>query len=142
MGRILVVEADRNFQSWIEKVFPKEKLKVFEADFPKADSGGGAAEEEKKRASVASGEEGLRDFIREEARRNPGGTLHETVIGKIERALIGLILEEEKGNRMRAAKRLGINRNTLRKKMKDLQIATRVVAGFAENRGGGSPPPR
>jgi DNA-binding NtrC family response regulator len=38
-------------------------------------------------------------------------------------------LEEEKGNQVRAAKRLGINRNTLRKKMKDLQIIPRVVTG-------------
>jgi DNA-binding protein Fis len=38
-----------------------------------------------------------------------------------------MVLEEERGNQVRAARRLGINRNTLRKKMKDLQIITRVV---------------
>ncbi|MBI5969031.1 MAG: hypothetical protein HY882_14385 [Deltaproteobacteria bacterium] len=36
--------------------------------------------------------------------------------------------EEGKGNQVRTARRLGINRNTLRKKMKDLQIIPRVVA--------------
>ena len=60
------------------------------------------------------------------------GTVHDVVIGKIENALIGMILEEEKGNQVRTAKRLGINRNTLRKKMKDLKITTRVITGFGE----------
>ena len=55
------------------------------------------------------------------------GTIHEYVIGKVERALIGTVLEEEKGNQVRAARRLGINRNTLRKKMKELEIIPRVV---------------
>ena len=80
-----------------------------------------------------SPEEAVRAFLREEVKKNSWGTIHEAIIGKIDKALIGMILEEEKGNQVRAAKRLGINRNTLRKKMKDLQITTRVITGFGGN---------
>jgi two-component system nitrogen regulation response regulator GlnG len=60
------------------------------------------------------------------------GGIHDDIIGKIEKSLIGIILEEEKGNQVRAAKRLGINRNTLRKKIKDLQITSRVITGYGQ----------
>jgi two-component system nitrogen regulation response regulator GlnG len=65
--------------------------------------------------------------------RSSWGNVHDDIIHKIEKALIGMILEEEKGNQVRAAKRLGINRNTLRKKMRDLNIVTRVITGLEEN---------
>jgi two-component system nitrogen regulation response regulator GlnG len=74
-------------------------------------------------------------FLRDEVNNNSWGALHDAIMGKIEKVLIGMILEEEKGNQVRAAKRLGINRNTLRKKMKGLQITTRVITGFRENEG-------
>jgi DNA-binding protein Fis len=77
-------------------------------------------------------EETVRAFLRGEVNKSSWGRIHENVIGKIERALIGMILEEEKGNQVKASKRLGINRNTLRKKMKDLQITTRVITGCGE----------
>jgi two-component system nitrogen regulation response regulator GlnG len=86
-----------------------------------------------KRPSSAFLEEAVRAFLREELDKNSWGTVHNVVIGKIEKALIGMILEEEKGNQVRTAKRLGINRNTLRKKMKDLEITTRVICGFGES---------
>lgn len=73
-------------------------------------------------------EEAVRDYLKGEVDSGTEGSIHEQIIGKVEKALIGIVLEEEQGNQVRAAKRLGINRNTLRKKMKDLQITTRVVA--------------
>jgi two-component system nitrogen regulation response regulator GlnG len=69
----------------------------------------------------------VREVVKSEVRTGNDDHIHESVIGKVERALIGMLLEEERGNQVRAARRLGINRNTLRKKMKDLQIITRVV---------------
>jgi DNA-binding protein Fis len=53
--------------------------------------------------------------------------VHKRIIGKAERVLIAMILEEEQGNQVQAAKKLGLSRNTLRKKIKDLQITIRVV---------------
>ena len=72
-------------------------------------------------------EEVLREVLKSEVQTGNADHIHESVIGKVERALIGMVLEEERGNQVRAARRLGINRNTLRKKMKDLHIITRVI---------------
>ncbi len=48
--------------------------------------------------------------------------LYALVIERVERPLIELTLRKTKGNQIRAAQMLGINRNTLRKKIADLGI--------------------
>jgi len=48
--------------------------------------------------------------------------LHETVRTQVERALMTTSLRWAGGNQMKAAKALGINRNTLRKKMREYGI--------------------
>ncbi|HZP40816.1 MAG TPA: sigma-54 dependent transcriptional regulator [Candidatus Binatia bacterium] len=53
------------------------------------------------------------------------GDLHATLISAVERPLIELVLERAGGNQVRAAEMLGINRNTLRKKITDLGIELR-----------------
>lgn len=45
--------------------------------------------------------------------------LYPAVIGEVERALISIVLQEVDGNQLRASKILGINRNTLRAKIKE-----------------------
>ncbi len=54
----------------------------------------------------------------------PPTGLHERVIAEIERPLIRQALKATKGNQIRAAAVLGINRNTLRKKIQSLGLAT------------------
>jgi two-component system nitrogen regulation response regulator GlnG len=56
------------------------------------------------------------------------GTLHEQLIALAERPLIDAALARTRGNQLRAARMLGINRNTLKKKIDDLGIAARTVA--------------
>lgn len=48
--------------------------------------------------------------------------LYGMVIPEVEKSLIEMVLRETKGNQIRASKILGINRNTLRSKIKKLNI--------------------
>ena len=57
----------------------------------------------------------------------PPSGLYGRVIREIERPLIAMCLSATRGNQIRAAQLLGLNRNTLRKKINDLQIP--VVRG-------------
>jgi DNA-binding protein Fis len=55
-------------------------------------------------------------------RNGSGRNLHPMLIATIERPLITRALQETKGNQIQAAELLGLNRNTLRKKIHDLHI--------------------
>ena len=50
------------------------------------------------------------------------GDIYSMVIQRVEKPLITLVLKKTEGNQVRAANLLGINRNTLRKKIKELGI--------------------
>jgi two-component system, NtrC family, nitrogen regulation response regulator GlnG len=58
----------------------------------------------------------------------PVRDLHERVISEVERPLLRLALSATRGNQIKAAALLGLNRNTLRKKLKDLDLP--VVRGL------------
>jgi two-component system nitrogen regulation response regulator GlnG len=51
--------------------------------------------------------------------------LYEMVLHQMERPLINIVLEKTRGNQVKAADVLGINRNTLRKKIQTLNINTK-----------------
>ena len=57
----------------------------------------------------------------------PTRDVYDQVIAEVERPLIRMTLAATRGNQIRAAEMLGLNRNTLRKKIKDLEIP--VVRG-------------
>jgi two-component system nitrogen regulation response regulator GlnG len=70
-------------------------------------------------------EEIIRHKLEDYFRRTEGvevDNLYSLVIERIERPLIELTLRKTRGNQIRAAQILGINRNTLRKKIIDLRI--------------------
>jgi two-component system nitrogen regulation response regulator GlnG len=50
------------------------------------------------------------------------GDIYDRVLEQVERPLIRFILEKTRGNQVRAADLLGINRNTLRKKIQELGV--------------------
>ena len=58
----------------------------------------------------------------------PSPGVHERIIQEVERPLIQLTLAATRGNQIRAAHVLGLNRNTLRKKIRELEIP--VVRGL------------
>jgi two-component system nitrogen regulation response regulator GlnG len=55
--------------------------------------------------------------------------LHQLILARVERPLIELVLERAGGNQLKAAAMLGINRNTLRKKISDLRIEVKRRSG-------------
>ena len=72
---------------------------------------------------------GLEDLVRAKLRSFLGRIkgyhvedLHTQILTQVERPLIELVLEQTRGNQLKAARVLGINRNTLRKKIKALGI--------------------
>ncbi|MDH4027697.1 MAG: hypothetical protein OEU95_02555 [Nitrospirota bacterium] len=52
--------------------------------------------------------------------------MYDMVIPEVERSLIQMVLKETRGNQIKAACLLGINRNTLRAKIKKLGIKVRM----------------
>jgi two-component system nitrogen regulation response regulator GlnG len=58
----------------------------------------------------------------EEPRALDDGSLYERIIGEVERPLIEAMLTRHQNNQLRAARALGINRNTLRKRLDTLGI--------------------
>lgn len=71
----------------------------------------------------------IKDFIEDKLKRYlkemtqlENSKLYETVVSEVEKALIKIVLAETGGNQLKAAKTLGINRNTLRAKIKEYRI--------------------
>jgi DNA-binding NtrC family response regulator len=52
------------------------------------------------------------------------GTLHRAVLSHVEKLLLSVVLSECRGNQVRSAEILGINRNTLRKKLREFGITS------------------
>lgn len=82
-----------------------------------------------KKQGGAKGEENLEEFFKKllkkivpKAKRHIKGDLYEMVIGGVEKTLIELVLDTTDWNQLQASKILGINRNTLRKKIRELKI--------------------
>ncbi len=59
----------------------------------------------------------------------PAPNLFERVINEVEKPLIEHVLRYVRGNQLRAAEVLGINRNTLRKKIRQLEIDAKKPSG-------------
>ena len=72
----------------------------------------------------ASVERHLRDyFAAHDEQGPPAAGLYDRVLHEIERPLLAITLDECSGNQLRAAALLGLNRNTLRKKIRALGLA-------------------
>ena len=52
----------------------------------------------------------------------PAQNLHNFFINEVERPFLKVVMEQVQGNQSRAAEILGINRNTLRKKLKTYDL--------------------
>jgi len=67
-------------------------------------------------------EKHLRKFFKLHRDKLPSSGLYTRILSEVERPLISICLNATKGNQIKASKLLGLNRNTLRKKIKELEI--------------------
>jgi two-component system nitrogen regulation response regulator GlnG len=68
----------------------------------------------------------VEDFVKG-MRNGSARNLHPMLISAVERPLITLALQQTKGNQIQAAELLGLNRNTLRRKIQNLRIPVKRV---------------
>ena len=62
----------------------------------------------------------IQDFL---LHNNEEGTVYETLIQKIEKHLFEILLSKNSGKQVATAKALGINRNTLKRKIDTMKIS-------------------
>jgi two-component system, NtrC family, nitrogen regulation response regulator GlnG len=91
-----------------------------------ADGAGFAAGPEPLAVAV---ERHIRQFLAASRDGMPMHDIYDRVMAEVERPLIRMTLQATRGNQIKAAAMLGLNRNTLRKKIRDLDIP--VVRGIA-----------
>ena len=63
----------------------------------------------------------LETYIRDLRGTEPDN-LHDMLVHVIEKPLLDIVMKHADGNQSRAAQWLGLNRNTLRKKIRDLEL--------------------
>jgi two-component system nitrogen regulation response regulator GlnG len=86
------------------------------------DGQGGFDSPEAGRTLGAAVEMHLKRYFHMHGETLPPAGLHERVLREVELPLIALTLSATRGNQLKAAELLGINRNTLRKRIRELDI--------------------
>jgi two-component system nitrogen regulation response regulator GlnG len=101
---------------------------VIEAELSEAPAGHGelAAAREGENLGGAV-ERHLRDYFSAHKDQLPPPGLYDRILREIEKPLLTLCLSATRGNQIKASRLLGLNRNTLRKKLRELDI--QVVRG-------------
>ncbi|HYE49446.1 MAG TPA: sigma 54-interacting transcriptional regulator, partial [Azospirillaceae bacterium] len=101
---------------------------VIELELAEAAPAQPQAEEPVNEGLGAAVERHLREYFAAHKDGVPAAGLYDRVLREIERPLLSLSLTATRGNQIKAAHLLGLNRNTLRKKIRDLDI--QVVRGL------------
>ena len=103
-------------------------LDVVEAELADTTPVAQPVEEPQGEGLSAAVERHLKDYFAAHKDGMPSNGLYDRVLREVERPLISLSLSATRGNQIKAAQLLGLNRNTLRKKIRDLDI--QVVRGL------------
>jgi two-component system nitrogen regulation response regulator GlnG len=97
-------------------------LAAIEAELAEAEPAAPTAEKPASEGLGAMVERHLRDYFAAHPDGLPASGVYDRVVREVERPLITLSLAATRGNQLRAAELLGLNRNTLRKKIRELDI--------------------
>ena len=119
-----------NLMRRLAALYPQETIAEETISAELADAGAALIDDD--RASLPEPlaqavERHIRQFLAASRDGMPMRDIYDQVIAEVERPLIQMTLSATRGNQIKAAAMLGLNRNTLRKKIRDLDIA--VVRG-------------
>ncbi len=122
----------REVENLVRRLAALYSQEVIGLDVVEAELSGGEPAIELAVSAEAEGlssmvERHLREYFAAHQDGLPSPGLYDRVLREVERPLINLTLDATRGNQIRAAHILGLNRNTLRKKIRDLEI--NVVRG-------------
>jgi len=101
---------------------------IIDAELGDATPAGNPSEAPSGEGLAAAVERHLKGYFAAHKGGFPAAGLYDRVLHEVERPLIVLTLRATRGNQIRAAHLLGLNRNTLRKKIRELDIP--VVRGL------------
>jgi two-component system nitrogen regulation response regulator GlnG len=114
----------RELENLIQRLaalYSQEIIELADIDLELRDHNWGQNEPDKK-GLAQSVKEHLAAYFIAHSGELPAAGLYDRIISEIERPLIELTLQATRGNQIKASKVLGLNRNTLRKKIKNLDI--------------------
>mgnify|MGYP000057736528 CR=1 FL=1 len=69
----------------------------------------------------------INSYMKKSRHMENGGALHSMILSIVEKQLLKMTLEETSGNQSQAAHILGLNRNTLRRKLGDYKIKAKYT---------------
>ena len=103
-------------------------LDVIDTELADANPAAAPVQEPVNEGLSAAVERHLREYFAAHKDGIPAAGLYDRILREVERPLLSLSLTATRGNQIKAAHMLGLNRNTLRKKIRDLDI--QVVRGL------------
>ncbi len=123
----------RELENMIQRIVALYSQEVIGVDVIEAELGDATPAPEPEAAALddslgAAAERHLKAYFGAHRDGLPAAGLYDRVLREIERPLITLSLAATRGNQIKAAHLLGLNRNTLRKKIRELDI--QVVRGL------------